>query len=99
MLRGKSAASSDEGRTRGRRSDPVGILNEARREFIAAPDSAKRQIVFKWPDHNIRKYAKAIVEPDQMAVLSWFWKGRGSIWARSWPFSMSCPSWNGTSTR
>jgi membrane protease subunit (stomatin/prohibitin family) len=48
----------------------VGILNEARREFIAAPDSAKRQIVFKWPDHNIRKYAKAIVEPDQMAVFT-----------------------------
>jgi membrane protease subunit (stomatin/prohibitin family) len=48
----------------------VGILNEARREFIAAPDSAKRQIVFKWPDQNIRKYAKAIVEPDQMAVFT-----------------------------
>jgi membrane protease subunit (stomatin/prohibitin family) len=48
----------------------VGILNEARREFIAAPDSAKHQIVFKWPDSNIRKYAKAIVEPDQMAVFT-----------------------------
>jgi membrane protease subunit (stomatin/prohibitin family) len=47
----------------------MGILNEARREFIAAPDSAKGQIVFKWPDQNIRKYARAIVEPDAQAVF------------------------------
>jgi membrane protease subunit (stomatin/prohibitin family) len=47
----------------------MGILNESRREFIAAPDSAKGQIVFKWPDHNIRKFAKAIVEPDAVAVF------------------------------
>src|SRR5215470_11531009 len=49
--------------------DPMGILNEARREFIAAPDSAKGQIVYKWPDHNIRKFARAIVEPDAVAVF------------------------------
>jgi membrane protease subunit (stomatin/prohibitin family) len=48
----------------------VGILNEARREFIAAPDSAKGQIVYKWPDQNIRKYTKAIVEPDAAAVFT-----------------------------
>ena len=47
----------------------MGFLNEARREFIAAPDSSKRQIVYKWPDHNIRKYARAIVEPDALAVF------------------------------
>src|SRR5215467_7690384 len=47
----------------------MGILNEARREFIAAPDSAKGQIVYKWPDQNIRKYARAIVEPDAVAVF------------------------------
>jgi membrane protease subunit (stomatin/prohibitin family) len=47
----------------------MGILNEARREFIAAPDSAKGQIVYKWPDHNIRKYTRAIVEPDAVAVF------------------------------
>ena len=47
----------------------MGILNEARREFIAAPDSAKGQIVYKWPDHNIRKFARAIVEPDAVAVF------------------------------
>jgi hypothetical protein len=46
----------------------MGILNEARREFIAAPDSAKGQIVYKWPDHNIRKFARAIVEPDATGI-------------------------------
>ena len=57
-------------KTSGTGSDPVGILNEARREFIAAPDSAKGQIVYKWPDHNIRKFARAIVEPDAAAVFT-----------------------------
>jgi membrane protease subunit (stomatin/prohibitin family) len=47
----------------------MGILNEARREFIAAPDTAKGQIVYKWPDTNIRKFARAIVEPDAQAVF------------------------------
>jgi membrane protease subunit (stomatin/prohibitin family) len=47
----------------------MGILNEARREFIAAPDNSKGQIVFKWPDTNIRKFARAIVEPDAVAVF------------------------------
>jgi membrane protease subunit (stomatin/prohibitin family) len=47
----------------------MGLLNEARREFIAAPDSSKGQIVYKWPDHNIRKFSRAIVEPDAAAVF------------------------------
>jgi membrane protease subunit (stomatin/prohibitin family) len=47
----------------------MGILNESRREFIAAPDTSKAQIVFKWPDHNIRKFSRAIVEPDAVAVF------------------------------
>src|SRR6516164_9549753 len=52
-----------------RRSGFMGFLNEARREFIAAPDSSKGQIVYKWPDRNIRKYSRAIVEPDAVAVF------------------------------
>jgi membrane protease subunit (stomatin/prohibitin family) len=47
----------------------MGILNEARREFIAAPDNAKGQIVYKWPDTNIRKFARAIVEPDAQGLF------------------------------
>jgi membrane protease subunit (stomatin/prohibitin family) len=44
-------------------------MNEVRREFIAAPDTAKGQIVYKWPDQNIRKFTRAIVEPDAVAVF------------------------------
>ncbi len=40
------------------------------REFIAAPDSSKRQIVYKWPDQNIRKFTRCIVEPDAVAVFT-----------------------------
>ncbi|MEO5901497.1 MAG: SPFH domain-containing protein, partial [Ilumatobacteraceae bacterium] len=39
------------------------------REFVAVPDDKKDQIVFKWPDHNLRKGTRAIVEPDQMAIF------------------------------
>ncbi len=53
----------------GEKEQFMGILNEARREFIAAPDGSKGQIVYKWPDHNIRKFARAIVEPDAVAVF------------------------------
>ncbi len=39
------------------------------REFVAVPDNKKDQIVFKWPDHNLRKGTRAIIEPDQLAVF------------------------------
>ncbi len=39
------------------------------REFVATPDNSKGQIVFKWPDHNIRKFTRCIVEPDAVAVF------------------------------
>lgn len=48
----------------------MSLLNESRREFIAAPDTSKGQIVYKWPDRNIRKFARAIVEPDAVAVFT-----------------------------
>ena len=59
----------------------MGILNEARREFIAAPDSAKGQIVYKWPDQNIRKFSRAIVEPDAVAVFM----SQGQVMGRARP--------------
>ena len=40
------------------------------RENIAVPDDRKGQIVFKWPDQNIRKFSRAIVEPDAVAVFT-----------------------------
>ena len=39
------------------------------REFIAVPDDRKGQIVFKWPDVTIRRYTRAIVNADEMAMF------------------------------
>jgi membrane protease subunit (stomatin/prohibitin family) len=39
------------------------------REFIAVPDDRKGQIVFKWPDHSIRKMTRAIVNADELALF------------------------------
>jgi membrane protease subunit (stomatin/prohibitin family) len=39
------------------------------REFIAVPDDRKGQIVFKWPDITIRRYTRAIVNADEMALF------------------------------
>src|SRR5437660_3927422 len=42
---------------------------EVRREFIARPDTAKGQILFKWPDMNIRKLTQLTVEQDELEVF------------------------------
>ncbi|HEV3231856.1 MAG TPA: SPFH domain-containing protein [Candidatus Dormibacteraeota bacterium] len=42
---------------------------EIRREFIARPDAAKGQILYKWPDTNIRKLTQLTVEQDELAVF------------------------------
>jgi len=39
------------------------------REFIAVPDERKNQIVFKWPDVSIRRFTRAIVNADEMALF------------------------------
>jgi membrane protease subunit (stomatin/prohibitin family) len=39
------------------------------REFIAVPDNRKGQIVFKHPDNNIRKFTRAIVDADELALF------------------------------
>jgi membrane protease subunit (stomatin/prohibitin family) len=39
------------------------------REFIAVPDDKKGQILFKWPDNNIRKMTRAIVDADELALF------------------------------
>ena len=40
-----------------------------RRENIAVPDERKDLIVYKWPDLQIRRFTKAIVAPDEVAVF------------------------------
>ncbi|MFQ6395129.1 SPFH domain-containing protein [Nocardia sp. KC 131] len=39
------------------------------REFIAVPEDRKNQLVFKWPDLNIRRYSRVIVNADEMALF------------------------------
>ncbi len=43
--------------------------HEVQREFIARPDASKNEIVYKWPDHNIRKWAQITVQADEVAVF------------------------------
>jgi membrane protease subunit (stomatin/prohibitin family) len=63
------------------------------REFIAVPDDKKNQIVFKWPDVRIRKFTRAIVDADELAlfintgqVIGTMGPGRHQIDAQELPF-------------
>jgi len=42
---------------------------EISREFIAVPDEDKSHLVFKWPDHEIRRFTRAIIDADEEAVF------------------------------
>ncbi len=70
------------------------------REFIAVPDDRKGQIVFKWPDVNIRKMTRAIVDADELAVfintgqvLGTMGPGRHQIDANELPFLGAIVDW------
>jgi membrane protease subunit (stomatin/prohibitin family) len=39
------------------------------REFIAVPDDRKGQLVYKWPDVSIRRFTRAIVNADEVALF------------------------------
>ncbi|WP_327147989.1 SPFH domain-containing protein [Nocardia sp. NBC_01329] len=39
------------------------------REFIAVPETGKNQLVYKWPDVNIRRYSRAVVNADEIALF------------------------------
>jgi membrane protease subunit (stomatin/prohibitin family) len=45
------------------------LKGEMRREFIARPDQSKGQIIYKWPDTNIRRWSQLTVEQDEQAVF------------------------------
>jgi membrane protease subunit (stomatin/prohibitin family) len=58
----------------------VGLFGqETQRLFIARPDSAKGQLVYKWPDTNIRKLTQLTVEQDELAVFFRDGKIQGTI--------------------
>ncbi|MBB5918739.1 membrane protease subunit (stomatin/prohibitin family) [Nocardia transvalensis] len=39
------------------------------REFIAVPEDGKNRMVYKWPDVNIRRFSRAIVNADEIALF------------------------------
>lgn len=43
--------------------------NDFNRQFIARPDTAKDDILYKWPDLTIRKLTQVTVEPDETALF------------------------------
>lgn len=49
------------------------------RENIAVPDNRKGQIVFKWPDEQIRRYSYAVVAPDETAAFLYQGEVRGLL--------------------
>lgn len=43
--------------------------NDLNRQFIARPDAAKEDILYKWPDMTIRKLTQVTVQPDETAIF------------------------------
>ncbi len=47
----------------------LGVGHDLNRQFIARPDSAKEDILFKWPDVTIRRFTQVTVQPDETALF------------------------------
>jgi len=45
------------------------ITNEAKRNFVARPDANRADIIFKYPEHNIRMMTQLTCQPDEMAIF------------------------------
>lgn len=45
------------------------LSHDLQREFIARPELAKGDILYKWPDMEIRKLTQVTVEPDETAIF------------------------------
>jgi membrane protease subunit (stomatin/prohibitin family) len=56
-----------------------GKPNDLNRQFIARPDAAKEDILYKWPDMTIRKLTQITVEPDETAIFIKEGKVAGTI--------------------
>lgn len=48
---------------------PVGALAGGGRSFIARPESVKGNLIFKWPDRNLRRWSQVTVEADELVVF------------------------------
>jgi membrane protease subunit (stomatin/prohibitin family) len=47
----------------------VGLSQDISRQFVAVPDSAKGQLLFKWPDHELRRWTRVVVDVDEQALF------------------------------
>jgi membrane protease subunit (stomatin/prohibitin family) len=47
----------------------MGFSQEISREFVAVPDSAKGQLLFKWPDRQLRRWTRVVVDVDESALF------------------------------
>ena len=54
------------------------ITNEAKRNFIARPDEAKNDIIYKFPEHNIRMMTQLTCQlrskHASLRSSAWIWK-------------------------
>jgi membrane protease subunit (stomatin/prohibitin family) len=46
-----------------------GITGEAQRNFIARPDEARQDIIYRYPEKNIRMMTQLTCQPDEMAIF------------------------------
>jgi membrane protease subunit (stomatin/prohibitin family) len=56
-----------------------GHPTDLNRQFIARPDAAKEDILYKWPDMTIRKFTQVTVQPDETALFFKEGKLAGSL--------------------
>ncbi len=85
------------------RTGKVGAVffkDQLAQQFIAVPDSAKHQLIYKWPNNSIKKLSAAIVDADEQAlfvsrgmVVGKFGPGRYSLDAKEWPFLGGIVDW------
>ncbi|MEI8080940.1 MAG: SPFH domain-containing protein, partial [Actinomycetes bacterium] len=78
----------------------MGIKDSFSELFIAVPDSAKHQLVYKWPNNSIKKMSAAIVDVDEQALFASrgaiagkFGPGRYKLDAKEWPFLGTLVDW------
>ena len=46
-----------------------GITQESKRNFIARPDAAKEDIIYLYPEHNIRLMTQLTLMPEEVAIF------------------------------
>jgi membrane protease subunit (stomatin/prohibitin family) len=56
-----------------------GITQESKRNFIARPDAAKEDIIYLYPEHNIRLMTQLTLMPEEVAIFINEGKAQGKL--------------------